>query len=311
MDEYDKRIAFELMDNSRQTLRHLAKKIGLTAPSIKKRIDRLTEVGFIKEYIVTLGHKYITAESAIIIVKTDGSVDLDRFTARFQDDRAVFLILPIASGEIFLRAMYTTQDELSNLTKKITDFDGVENVDVHVTEVYESECDLTDFTTPQLKILSQLVRDPRLPTHEIAARTGLSIKSVEQNLETLVREEMVLFGIKWNPFGKGTSVVAAPVRYDPDRTSPDVIKKWFNTNYPIEYWYSRTSVHEHLLFAILGMSDITKLDELTRNLQKLEGIESVTVLIGYSSVNPDTLSHIMLIELLTANDLWPPKDKRT
>ncbi|MFW9768410.1 MAG: winged helix-turn-helix transcriptional regulator [Candidatus Thorarchaeota archaeon] len=311
MDEYDKRIVFELMDNSRQTLRHLAKKIGLTAPSIKKRIDRLTKVGFIKDYIVTLGHKYITAETAMIIAKTDGSVDLDRFTDCLQNERAVFLILPIVSGEILLRAMFTTQDELSNLTKKITDFEGVENVDIHVTEVYESECELTDFTTPQLKILSQLVRDPRLPIHEIAARAGLSVKSVEQNLETLVREDMVLFGIKWNPFGKGTSVVAAPVRYNPDRTTPVAIVQWFNTNYPIEFWYSRTSMHEPLLFAILGMSDITKLDELTRDLQKQEGIESVTVMIGYSSVNPDTLSHTMLIDLLTAHDLWPPQDIRT
>ncbi len=299
------------MDNSRQTLRQLARKIGLTAPSIKKRIDRLFEVGFIKDYIVTLGSKYITAKSAIIIVRTDGSVNLDKFTACLQKDRAVFLILPIASGELFLRAMYTSPSELSNLKRMINDFDGVESIDVHVTDVYEGDCELTDFSETQLKILSQLALDPRMPTHEIAARSGLSVKNVEQNLETLVREKMVLFGIKWNPFGKGTSVVAAPVRYNPNKITPESIEQWFSTRYPIEFWYSRTSMDEPLLFVILGMSDITKLEELTKNLQKQEGVENVTVMIGYSSVNPDTLPHFMLIDLLTAHKLWPPPDRRT
>jgi DNA-binding Lrp family transcriptional regulator len=299
------------VDNSRQTLRQLAKKIGLTAPSIKKRIDRLVEVGFIKNYIVTLGQKYITATSAIIIARTDGSLNLDTFTERLQEDRAVFLILPIVSGELFLRAMYTTPDELSNLKQKITDFDGVKSIDVHVTDVYESDCELTDFTATQLKILSQLVLDPRMPTHEIAARSGMSVKNVEQNLDKLVREEMVLFGIKWSPFGKGTSVVTAPVRYNPNKTTSESIEQWFNTRYPIEFWYSRTSLDEPLLFAILGMSDITKLEGLTRDLQKQEGVENVTVMIGYSSVNPDTLPYTMLIDLLRAHNMWPPPDRRT
>jgi DNA-binding Lrp family transcriptional regulator len=299
------------MDNSRQTLRQLAKKIGLTAPSIKKRIDRLVEVGFIKDYIVTLGYKYITAKSVIIIARTDGSVNLDQFTECLQEDRAVFLILPIASGELFLRAMYTVPRELSNLVQKISDFDGVESVDVHEIDVFESDYELTDFTTTQLKILSQLVLDPKIPTHEIAARSGLSVKSVEQNLGKLVREEMVLFGIKWNPFGKGTSVVVAPVRYNSNKTTPDSIEQWFNTRYPIEFWYSRTSLDEPLLFAILGISDITKLEELTKDLQKKKGVENVTVMIGYTSVNPDTLPHTMLIDLLTAHKLWPPLDRST
>jgi DNA-binding Lrp family transcriptional regulator len=311
LDEYDKHIAFELMANSRQTLRQLAPKIGLTAPSIKKRIDRLVEVGFIKDYIVTLGQKYLTAKSAIIIVRTDGSVNLDQFTERLQEDRTVFLILPIASGELFLRAMYTTPDELTNLKQKITEFSGVERIDVHVTDVYESDCELNEITTTQLKILSQLVLDPRMQTHEIAARAGLSVKSVEQNLETLVQEKMVLFGIKWNPFGKGTSVVVAPIRYNPKKTTPESINQWFTTHYPTEFWYSRSSMDEPLLFAILGISDISKLEGMAKNLQSQEWTETVSVMIGYSSVNPDTPTMTMLTDLLVSHGLWPPPDKRT
>lgn len=311
LDEYDKRIVFELMNNARQTLRELAPKVGLTAPSIKKRVDKLVEVGFIKEYTVGLGSKYIDATNAIIIAETDGSVKPDQFIHKFQDNRAVFLILPMVSGELFLRVMYTSTDELSNLTNMISNFVGVKSVHMHVTDVYESVCSLTDFTTLQLKILSQLVLDPRMPTHEIAARSGLSVKNIEQNLDTLVREEMVDFGIKWNPFGKGTSVVMAPIKYDTKRATPESINHWFNAHYPIEFWYSRTSLNESLIFAILGVSDISKLEELTRALQNQDWVESVTVMIGYSSVNPDSLPITMLIDLLTTHGLWPASDRRT
>ena len=310
MDEYDKRIAFELMNNSRQTLRELSPKVGLTAPSIKKRIDKLVEVGFIKKYIVALGYKYIDATTAAVIVRTDGSVKPERFIQKFQDNRAVFLILPMVSGELLLRVMYTTTDEISNLTKMISNFDGVKSVHVHVTDVYESKCSLTDFTMVQLRILSQLVLDPRMPTHEIAARSGLSVKSVELNLDTLVREEMVFFGIKWNRIGKGSSIVTAPIKYDSNKATPESIVQWFITHYPIEFWSCRSSLYEPLIFVSLGVNDIFKLEELMRDLQNQDWVESVSVMISYSSVNPDMPPMTMLIDFLANNRLWPPSDRR-
>jgi len=310
LDEYDKRIIFELMNNARQTLRQLSPKIGLTAPTIKKRIDKLVEVGFIKEYIVALGYKYIDATSATIIVRTDGSVKPGQFIREFQDNRAVFLILPMVSGELLLRIMYTTTDERSNLTELISNFDGVKSVHVHVTDVYESKCSLTDFTIVQLRILSQLVLNPRMPTHEIAARSGLSVRCVERNLDTLVREEMVFFGIKWNRVGNGTSIAVAIIKYDSEKATPESIVHWFNTHYPIEFWFCRFSLYEPLTFANLGVSYISKLEELTRALQNQDWVESVSVMIGYSSVNPDMPPMTMLIDLLATHGLWPPCDKR-
>jgi len=309
LDEYDKRIVLELMTNARQTLRQLVPKIGLTAPSIKKRIDKLVEVGFIKEYIVALGNKYIDATSAIIIARTDRSVNADHFINHFQDNRILYLILPMLSGELFLRVMYATPDELSDFIELLSDFDGVKSVDVHVTEVYESERALSDFTTQQLRILSQLISDPRLPTHEIAARSGLSVKIVEENINILIRENMVIFGIKWNPFGKGTSVVVVPIKYISDKSSPESIAQWFKTYYPLEFWYFRSSMDEPLLFAILGMSDISKLEELMRDLQNQDWVVAASVMVGYSSVNPDILPMTMLLDLLTTHGLWPPSDR--
>ncbi|MFW9983039.1 MAG: winged helix-turn-helix transcriptional regulator [Candidatus Thorarchaeota archaeon] len=311
MDEYDKRIAFELMDNSRQTLRQLEQKVGLTAPSIKKRIDQLVEAGFIKKFIVYLDDKYIKATQAIILVRTDGSVNLDMLVERILEHKIVFLISPTTSGDLFLRLIYTESNELTKLVEMLSDYSGVKNVEVHTTRIHEGGSDLSDFTVSQLRVLSQLVQDPRMPAHEIASRSGLKIRKVNQNLETLVKENMIRFGMKWNRHGRGSSLVLGVIRYDSNQTTSDYINDWLNLRYPDEYWYLRVSLDEPVVFAVFSVNNIQFLETLTKDIQNQEWTESVSVMISYSSTNLDIPHITMLIDLLTSHGLWPAPDERS
>ncbi len=311
MDAYDKKIAFELMDNSRQTLRQLSSKIGLTAPTIKKRIDQLIEDGFIKQFIVYLDDKYIKGTESILLVKTDGSVNLNPLVKRIQDYKIVFLIMPMTSGELYIRVLYTESSEISEFVDMLSSYDGVTGVEVHKTRIFEGGNDLSDFTPTQLKILSQLAHDPRMPPYEIAARSGLSIRKVNQNLETLVRESMVQFGMKWNRHGKGASLIVGVIRYNPKLTTPDYINDWFSLRNPIEYWYSRKSLEEPVIFSIFGVNNIQYLDTLTKDILNQKWAESVNVMICYSSTNPDIPHITKLIDLLSSHELWPAPDLRS
>lgn len=311
MDAYDKKIAFELMDNSRQSLRQLGSKIGLTAPSIKRRIDQLIEVGFIKKFIVYLDNKYIKGTASIILVRTDGSINLDLLVERIQEHKIVFLILPMTSGELFLRAMYTDSSELSELVEMLSGYSGVTDVEVHSTHIHKGGGNLSDFSTTQLKILSQLMHDPRMPPHEIAARSGITIKKVNQNLETLVAESMVQFGMKWDRHGKGASLVAGVIRYDSSQTTSDYITDWLSLRNPIEYWYSRVSLEEPVVFAIFSVNNIQYLETLMKDIQNQKWAESVSVMICYSSTNLDIPHITQLVDLLTSNGLWPAPDIRS
>ncbi|MGY5871533.1 MAG: winged helix-turn-helix transcriptional regulator [Candidatus Thorarchaeota archaeon] len=303
MDAYDKKIAFELMDNSRQTLRQLSSKIGLTAPSIKKRIDKLIEVGFIKKFIVYLDDKYIKCTAAIILARTDGSINLDELVERILEYKIVFLISPTTSGELFLRLMYTESHELLELEEMLSGYSGVINVEVHTTRIHEGRGDLSDFTATQLKILSQLAHDPRMPAHEIATRTGLKIRKVNQNLETLVGESMIHFGMKWNRHGKGASLVLGVIKYDSSQTTPDYINDWLSLRNPIEYWYSRVSLDEPVVFAVFSVNNVQYLETLTKEIQNQKWAESVSVMISYSSINLDIPHITKLVDLLTSHGL--------
>jgi DNA-binding Lrp family transcriptional regulator len=291
------------MDNSRQTLRQLSLKIGLTAPSIKKRIDSLIEDGFIKEYIVALGNKYIQATEAIILARTEGSVNLEQLITRLRENEIVFLILPMTSGELFLRVMYSDAHELSKFLEMLDQYNGISDVAVHTTHVYEGGGNLSDFTKSQIKILNQLVVDPRMPAHEIAAGSGVSVKKVNQNIDILVKENMIHFGIKWNPHAKGTSVVMNLIEYDPTQTNPDYINDWLSLRYPIEFWYLRVSQEKPIVFAVFGISDIRYLETLTKDIMNQTWTASVSVMIGYSSTNLDTLHITKLIALLSSHGL--------
>ena len=57
LDETDARILEELIDNARLSLAELARRIGLSAPSVAERVKRMEEAGVIGGYTTTIDHR--------------------------------------------------------------------------------------------------------------------------------------------------------------------------------------------------------------------------------------------------------------
>ena len=150
-----------------------------------------------------------------------------------------------------------------------------------------------------------------MPAHEIAARTGLKVRKVNQNIETLVKESMIHFGMKWNRHGKGSSLVLGVIRFDPSETTSDYINDWLGLRNPNEYWYSRVSLDEPVVFAIFSVNNVQRLETLTKDIQNQKWAKSVSTMISYSSTNLDIPHITNLVELLTSHNLWPAPDMRS
>jgi DNA-binding Lrp family transcriptional regulator len=54
LDELDRKIVAELMDDSRRSFRELGEAVGLSAPAVKRRVDRLRAVGAIDRFTITV-----------------------------------------------------------------------------------------------------------------------------------------------------------------------------------------------------------------------------------------------------------------
>lgn len=56
LDETDKKILRELSANSRQSMRELAKKVNLSAPSVTERVRKMESEGIISEYTISIDY---------------------------------------------------------------------------------------------------------------------------------------------------------------------------------------------------------------------------------------------------------------
>lgn len=56
MDEIDLAIVDELLEDGRRTLADIGKRVGLSAPAVKRRLDRLEESGVIVGYTAKVNH---------------------------------------------------------------------------------------------------------------------------------------------------------------------------------------------------------------------------------------------------------------
>ena len=61
-DELDKRIVAALVDDARATYPEVGAQVGLSAPAVKRRVDRMRASGAITGFTVTVG--FLAGESA-------------------------------------------------------------------------------------------------------------------------------------------------------------------------------------------------------------------------------------------------------
>ena len=56
MDEVDRKILSLLVENGRRTYDDIASRVGLSAPSVKRRIDRLRATGALEGFSAVVNH---------------------------------------------------------------------------------------------------------------------------------------------------------------------------------------------------------------------------------------------------------------
>jgi DNA-binding Lrp family transcriptional regulator len=54
LDQLDRQIIARLVENARRSYRSLGEEVGLSAPAVKRRVDRLSDAGVISRFTVTV-----------------------------------------------------------------------------------------------------------------------------------------------------------------------------------------------------------------------------------------------------------------
>ncbi|PJN86660.1 Lrp/AsnC family transcriptional regulator [Bacillus sp. mrc49] len=79
IDEKDRDILAELTLNNRVSMRELAKKVGLSAPTVTERVRQMESFGIIKGYVAEIDHKKIGFPIECIVEATIKNGEYEKF----------------------------------------------------------------------------------------------------------------------------------------------------------------------------------------------------------------------------------------
>ncbi len=300
VDLVDKRILLEMSTNCRISYQALAKKFGLTVNAIKKRIDKLLELGVLKRCYIFLSLAFLGGEVALTILSTDGVLKTQEFIDRIGANPMVFAASYLSDGRVLVWAEYIGAKGLDELGRFLRGVDGVAGIDMH-TLIYEKG-ERCDFSLSELKVLRCLREDARMSISEIARQSKLTPKRVRKILSKFLGDggatpaaitsspsrrdartlcASVHFSIQWDlNAGDGICFIVR-VDWNADRKSRGEMVEQLEERFPVKFWYALASASKPALFCVFVTNHIREAEPLVQKISLIPDVTSVEPFFGY------------------------------
>ena len=282
MDEIDLGLCALLMRNCRAPYSELSAKLGISVPSVHRRIRALIESKVISEFVAVLSLKYIKAIPIMISGKSEArSIDgvIQKLSKNKSVERAVFssqnfvildgMIKDISEQEKYIDFVRTAAE----ITKPFvvvgsTPQDGGSNPG--------STGVVRELSSLDLKIADSLRKDPRRQIKEIAKETGISSKTVRRRLDLMIESGALEFTILWAPtFSTGiTSFINIHVKPSADKSK---IRGEVTSRFGSRMMGMVSAGNIPDLFICVAWSPTAQdHDNLTASLADIKGVDSVS-----------------------------------
>jgi DNA-binding Lrp family transcriptional regulator len=281
----DKDILIELYGNCRATYRGIAKKLGITATSVKKRVTNLREIGFLSRPYVMLSLAAMDADWCIAELATDGTEHDATFFELIGAYSSVMIVLRIGPRRIYVLGQVVGPVGLFELGRFLRRFPCVKNVmitfmyPVSPTPVTSSQYtyrgNKVTFTRPQLQVLRYLLEDARLSATEIAKDLKLSARRVRQVLRELINGGGLYFTIFTKMSAGGVIGFNLAVDYDEAKATPQEVTKWVMEQNPFEYWNTWLLANKPFLFHFCTAKDLPTIEAITNKTKKADFVKTV------------------------------------
>jgi len=133
IDDIDKKILKEILENSRQSHREIAKKIGVSVGTVVSRTKKMEEEGIIKRYTAVLDHEKLGYDLTVVteITVSQGKLlDVDKEISKNTSTCAVYDVT--GAVDAIIVAKFKNRNELSTFTKSLLSIPYVERANTHV-----------------------------------------------------------------------------------------------------------------------------------------------------------------------------------
>ena len=141
LNETDKKILKNLLEDARFSSRQIAKNVGVSVGTVLSRIKKMEDVGLIKGYSVILDHEKLGYELTVvteITVSKGRLVEMENEIAKMSGVCGVYDVTGLTDAVII--GKFKSREDLGRFTKSLLALPYIERTNTHVvlTTVKES-----------------------------------------------------------------------------------------------------------------------------------------------------------------------------
>ncbi len=133
IDETSKKVLAEYLQDSRQSFREVARKIGISSGTVASRIKEMEESGIIKKYTTLLNYEKLGFElTAVTEITVSEGMMIEVGTEISKNDHTVGVYNVTGDSDILVIAKFRSRASLSDFTKTILKLEHVVRTKTHV-----------------------------------------------------------------------------------------------------------------------------------------------------------------------------------
>ena len=176
MDSKDFQLLAALHQDARQSYRSLGRRVSLTAPAVRERLERLQEQGILQGYGLRIDPSIFGRDQLIVSFQGEWTrKDLEKVLA---SPDVAFAAWRLDGG--LIAAVWSTESGRS--IRRLADTLGAKPSTGAFTERRHN---LHPLSVLDLQIIDAVIDDPTIPLKKIIELTGLSPKTIRKRLEAL------------------------------------------------------------------------------------------------------------------------------
>jgi DNA-binding Lrp family transcriptional regulator len=133
LDDLDKRILKELLEDSRRSYRELARRLSVAVTTIINRIQKMEESGIIAGYPINIDYEKLGYELTVlteISVSKGKLLEMEKEIAKMPSVCAVYDVTGLTDAMVI--AKFKNRKELSDFTKGLLSMPFIERTNTHV-----------------------------------------------------------------------------------------------------------------------------------------------------------------------------------
>jgi len=262
LDVFDRKILEELIENSREQVTTIAKKVRLRRENVNYRINRLVKLGLIKEFNTILSERNLGLSHYVIFIELVKLGDeTERQIIEYLKNNHFMSWIGTSAGKWSLVFDIIIYEKNSNLEKILGDFlqnfwNFIDNYEVlrlsesnyfapkligkaSISHIQSESKDIIELDKIDHKILSLLNQDSRKTLVDISHQTNLTPNGVNNRIKALVKNKIIIghtISLDWKKLGYEWFAIQIKLhKYEEEIDNQ--IKKFFMNHEKVVFYY--------------------------------------------------------------------------